>query len=99
MDQHLILQALAALGLLFASMLQYAVYCAPDAATEDRQAKRSARRLMILALVCCGMYLLWATMNGKQADAPLVMFNGLLGVAQAVSALARLFPGVFDEHR
>lgn len=98
MDQHLFLQALAGLGLLFASVLQYAVYCAPDAAAEDRKAKQSARRLMILALTCLGMYLLWSAINGRSIDNPVVMFTGLIGVAQTVSALARLFPGMFHEH-
>lgn len=98
MDQHTFLQTMAGLGLLLASVLQYAVYKAPDAAVDDPHAKRSARRLMVAALACCGAYLISASIFGRKPDTPMVLFCGLIGVAQCVSALARLFPDRFHEH-
>lgn len=74
-----------------ATILQFAVYRAPD--LPDDHSIRVSTRLMLVGMAIGLTYLFYLTSNGTLADKPLTLVLGLIGVSQGNAAMHRLFPG------
>lgn len=92
MDQHLLFRVLVIAVLVAAVLLQLAVIKASDIPSDCR-AKLAARKVTILAMGIGIVAIADTILNDRSANPVFVLAMGLVGMAQCVNAMVRLFPG------
>lgn len=98
MNAALVFQVLAGLALIAAGLLQVAVIRSPDVPNDVRP-KLSGRRVMCLAMLIAGAYILSMSAQGATTDRVMTLCLGLFGLSQGVFSFVKLFPEEFRHGR
>lgn len=91
----MLLHVLSALACLVAGLIHFAVLRSPDVA--DTNVTRTARKIMIIAMLCCGTYILHAIYVHK-TPSPLYLLLGLMALSQVLFGLNSLLPHLEKGH-